>query len=297
MLSSMSNKIEDRERPRTKSQIKEHAEETKQLRKRMMTTIPPNALKTYLDTVLLMASLMLGFSASYLTSFDYEALNDADVRWVTWCRDETIAKFPLMDYRSSTGYCHGIDQAYYDVWPIPSESANETIMANWKYLPSADLGYRICWTYSSLAASIFVAFCAYVTFTFSDPESMPADEYKWWVRIFQWPIHVACLFFIIGVFLFCYANTLVYRLSYPDYPVLENKVKTSEQGSVWNVIFNYQMGLLAVFLLALAYHVVFFVLYRYVLMPIKYRMMNQAGGLAHKDGAKEGNAPETTGSA
>jgi hypothetical protein len=32
--------------------------------------------------------------------------------------------------------------------------------------------------------------------------------------------------------------------------------------------------------------VVFFVLYRYVLMPIKYRMMNQAGGLAHKDGAK-----------
>ena len=54
--------------------------------------IAPTAetIKTYMDTILLLTTLLFGFAAAFFLSFETEVLTDADARWAAWCTNSTI---------------------------------------------------------------------------------------------------------------------------------------------------------------------------------------------------------------
>lgn len=210
------------------------------LTKDMKTGITIDAVKTYIDTVLLLSSLMFAFAASYLTSFTTADLADADARWTSWCSNSTIANFPHM-----VVWCRN----------FPDHGAFEL----WKDKPSADLAARIALTYSTLGASVLVGVISYLSYIYFDPARMPPEIYRRWWLLFQWPMHLAMALFIFGVIAFSYTNALVYRIVYIDYGVIHN----SQIGrGVWVHVQNMQSVMLGFAIFALIFVLLMGIVYQ-----------------------------------
>lgn len=211
-------------RDRSKSQRRD-------LAKKLKTGITIDAVKTYIDTILLLSSLMFAFAASYLTSFTTEDLNLADARWSSWCSNSTIANYPYMDVWCRTFPAQG-------PWEL------------WRNKPSADLASRIALTYSALGASVLVGVVSYLAYIYYDPARMPPDVYRHWWLLFQWPMHLAMVLFIVGVFSFSYTNVLLYRIVYIDYGIIHN---TTVCRGIWVHVQNTQWIMLAITIIALVF--------------------------------------------
>lgn len=169
-------------------------------------------IKTYLDTLMLLTTLMFGFGASLLYSFDAEHLEDADKRWYGWCTNGTIRALPRID-----DWCTGVEvSAATDVDTDP----NEVLNSAWER-PSVVFGQRAMATYGLLAASLTVAMTQYTLFlAFRLDTASDAVRDRWW-RFFQWPCHVSFALFILGSFYFVYCNAAVTRLVFTaDVPML-----------------------------------------------------------------------------
>ena len=83
------------------------------------------AIKSYIETVILLATLLFAFSTAYFGSFGREDLQSADADWVSWCND---TNFRNVEYVKNRGWCDGFDVDNWHAWP---------------YIPSRDLGNRV----------------------------------------------------------------------------------------------------------------------------------------------------------
>lgn len=213
-------------------------------------------MKTYLDTVLLLSSLLFAFAANFITNFSYSDILAADERWYNWCIDSNISNAPEMS-NANYGYCTS--------FPIELALQGKKLqaMGAWEFLPSADLAYRIMWTYSSLGASVLMGTVCYLNYIYWDPESMTTKRALHWWKWFQWPVHIAMLLFILGVGFFSFTNAIIYRITYPDNNAilgLRTNPWTSA-GSPWSMVDLYQWLMVGTTILTMLVSVVFAVLY------------------------------------
>lgn len=178
-------------------------------------------MKAYLDTILLISSLLLGFAANFLNNFTYRDIEAADERWYQWCIDSNISNAPEMS-NANDGYC-----AKFPI-ELALQGKKVQAMGAWQYLPSADLAYRIMWTYSALGSSVLVGTVCYLNYIYWDPPSMTTKRALNWWKWFQWPVHLAMFLFILGVGFFSFTNAIIYRITYPD-----NNAVSGVQGNAW----------------------------------------------------------------
>ena len=47
-------------------------------------------IKSYLDTLIVISSLLFAFSTSYFTAFDRDDLTTSDTDWIDWCSNATV---------------------------------------------------------------------------------------------------------------------------------------------------------------------------------------------------------------
>ena len=64
------------------------AHANKEMRRSFVDPVTPAQVKAYIETILLLATLMFAFAASYLCSFSYDDLTAADARWIALCRNK-----------------------------------------------------------------------------------------------------------------------------------------------------------------------------------------------------------------
>ena len=155
-------------------------------------------IKTYLDTILLLSTLMLGFAISFLVSFDPEVLAAADLRWLGWCTNSTIRSLPQMDR-----WCEGIDA---------SQPMSNVLYYGWHSRPSHVLGERAIWTYGLLAMSLALAVVQYLFMLGFQVDRVSEYERRSWWIMFQWPCHLAMGLFVLGTVCFVYTNVIVVRV-------------------------------------------------------------------------------------
>ena len=154
-------------------------------------------IKTYLDSILLLTTLMFGFCASFLISFGSDDLEAADARWVAWCTNTTTRQLPRMD-----AWCDGLD-----VVPADADAAS-----SWTGRPSYVFGERAIWTYGSLSMAIALAWTQYICLlAFRLDTASDAVRARWW-KLFQWPCHVAMGLFLVGASWFVYTLSITMRI-------------------------------------------------------------------------------------
>jgi len=164
-------------------------------------------IKTYLDTIMLLTTLLLGPGAAFLLSFETEALDAADARWIAYCANATIAALPGVG-----GWCTDVRSGHY---------------------PSYVYGQRAIWAYGCLATALALAVFQYVLFlAFRLDAASTAVRDRWWC-FFQWPCHAALLLFLVGAFLFVYTNSVVARLVFTvDIALLLD----GSSGGLWQLV-------------------------------------------------------------
>jgi len=155
-------------------------------------------VKTYLDTIMLLSTLMLGFALGFLVSFETEALDAADLRWLQWCTNSTVRSLPRLGE-----WCDGLDVSQ----PLASLA-----FEGWFGRPSYVLGQRAIVTAYVLACSLGLAVVQYLFMLgFHMDECTAAERRSWWM-LYQWPCHVAMGLFLVGTVLFVYTNSVVVRI-------------------------------------------------------------------------------------
>ena len=97
--------------------------------------------------------------------------------------------------------------------------------------------------YSFLGLAVLLAVIAYMIFILNDVEGLGTERLSSWWRLFQWYIHLALLMFIVGTVLFGYCNNQVIRILYVDPQIVHNGNRKSH--GAWNMVLNYQAGVLA----------------------------------------------------
>ena len=155
-------------------------------------------IKTYLDTILILSTLMLGFAVGFLVSFESEALADADARWLAWCTNSTTRSLPRM-----AEWCGSVDA---------SQEASETAFLTWEERPSYVLGQRAILTYGLLAMSLAIAVVQYLFMLGAQLDHCPEHERAMWWRLYQWPCHLAMGLFVAGTFFLVYTSGVVVRI-------------------------------------------------------------------------------------
>ena len=174
--------------------------------------------KTYLDTIMLLTTLMFGFGASFLVSFGAEDLEAADARWFVWCTNSTIRELPRM-----SGWCDGIDTNGTDTSTAAASA--------WTSRPSIIFGERSVLTFGTLATSLAMAWTQYIVLLgFRLDSASDAVRRKWW-RLFQWPCHLAMGLFLIGSLCFGWTISVVMRIVFTtDVDLL----LAGSEGGLWN---------------------------------------------------------------
>ena len=164
--------------------------------------IAPTAetIKTYMDTILLLTTLLFGFAAAFFLSFETEVLTDADARWAAWCTNSTIRELDRFER-----WCEGL-----------SLSAGESEIAAWANRPSQVLARRAIFTYSALAAALLTGIATYIPMVFAQLELHSEAARKRWWHLFQWPMHIAMFLFIAGGTCFGWTVPAVLRVIFPS---------------------------------------------------------------------------------
>lgn len=179
-------------------------------------------VKTYLDTIMLLTTLMFGFGASFLVSFSSDDLEAADTRWLNWCSNATIRALPRLD-----GWCDGVALGY--VSDAPSGRAS----SSWVSRPSLVFGQRAIWTYGILASSLALAWLQYILLLgFRLDTASDAVRTRWW-RLFQWPAHAAMGLFFLGTLYFGWTISVVMRIVFTvDIELL----LSGETSGLWDLV-------------------------------------------------------------
>lgn len=82
------------------------------------------AIKSYIETVILLSTLIFAFSTAYFGSFGREDLIAADQDWVSWCNNTNFA-----DAVSHRGWCDDFDVADWESWTnLPSKCLANRIL-------------------------------------------------------------------------------------------------------------------------------------------------------------------------
>lgn len=136
-------------------------------------------IKTYLDTIMLLTTLMFGFGAGFLFSFGRDELDAADSRWLGWCTNTTVRALPGLE-----GWCEGVDVHWQGTDDLP-------FPPSWLERPSFVLGHRAVWTYVLLAMSLSLAVLEYLCMLSFRLDIAPDSVRQRWWLFFQWPCHVA----------------------------------------------------------------------------------------------------------
>jgi hypothetical protein len=190
-------------------------------------------IKTYMDTILLLTTLMLGFGVNFFSAFMTEDLDAADLRWYGWCRNETLRALPRID-----SWCEGVVIANASL--SATTEAEDTGLPElgglgaWRDRPSFLLGQRSVWAYATLAASLALALAQYmIMLAFRIDEAPDTVRARWW-RFFQWPCHLAFGLFFVGTFFFVWSNAVGVRLVFTA--DMDRLVAGAEGGGVWDSV-------------------------------------------------------------
>jgi len=196
-------------------------------------------IKTYLDTIMLLTTLLLGPGAAFLLSFETEALDAADARWIAYCANATIAALPGVG-----GWCTDVRSGHYPsyVYGQRVRHAGSMVRHRCGLHPRCvrtqrplDRGCsaQAIWAYGCLATALALAVFQYVLFlAFRLDAASTAVRDRWWC-FFQWPCHAALLLFLVGAFLFVYTNSVVARLVFTvDIALLLD----GSSGGLWQLV-------------------------------------------------------------
>jgi len=157
-------------------------------------------IKMYMDTLLLLSTLLFGFSASFFVSFSASDLVDADDRWGAWCTNATIRALPRFD-----DWCGGL-----------SLDASAAELSRWDARPSQEFGKRAIYTYSALGTSLLVGIATYIPMTFAQLEKRTEAALRHWWHLFQWPMHASMVLFIAGGACFGWTVSSLLRIVFPS---------------------------------------------------------------------------------
>lgn len=157
-------------------------------------------IKMYMDTLLLLSTLLFGFSASFFVSFSASDLVDADDRWGAWCTNATIRALPRFD-----DWCGGL-----------SLGASAADLSRWDARPSQEFGKRAIYTYSALGTSLLVGIATYIPMTFAQLEKRTEAALRHWWHLFQWPMHASMILFIAGGACFGWTVSSLMRIVFPS---------------------------------------------------------------------------------
>ena len=159
-----------------------------------------DAIKTYLDTIMLLSTLMFGFAVAFLTSFSQQDLAAADERWHGWCTNSTIRALPRIDEWCGSGLV------------LSGNAPPLENFQHWRFRPSYVLGERAVFTYGFFAMSLALAVIQYLLMLgFRIDACSDEHRQKWWL-FYQWPCHLAMAFFLVGLTFFVLTLSIVMRI-------------------------------------------------------------------------------------
>jgi hypothetical protein len=211
-------------------------------------------IKAYLDTIVLLATLIFVFSVGHFFNIPKRDLNESDDNWVEWCSDDNITAHHQMSVHG--GWCDGFDKGRPGAW---------------SQMPSRVYCRQVTKSYVCLASAVILAVCSHVRtmpcprrrrlirrltaprlsvcllkpsphegtqmsmiMSGIDANTPPERLVVWW-RFYQWPMHVTVLLIISGIVYFAFAIDVAIRINFTDefFILAVQEDADSEYGGVW----------------------------------------------------------------
>jgi len=176
-------------------------------------------IKAYLDTIVLLATLIFVFSVGHFFNIPKRDLNESDDNWVEWCSDDNITAHHQMSVHG--GWCDGFDKGRPGAW---------------SQMPSRVYCRQVTKSYVCLASAVILAVCSHMSMIMSgiDANTPPERLVVWW-RFYQWPMHITVLLIISGIVYFAFAIDVAIRINFTDefFILAVQEDADSEYGGVW----------------------------------------------------------------
>jgi hypothetical protein len=167
-----------------------------------------DALNDVVDTILMVTTLLLGFTAGTYMIFGHDDMIIIEKRWSDYCINSTDITLSAFNYRT---WCE-------DDQPL-----------------SHEFFYRAFWSFILLGTSSILGFLIKVTIFFAqlNNEDLSGPHWRMWWYIFMWPLIICFTLAIAGLGLYMLLNAMIVRLIYPDLEYFMADAINGTTTSIW----------------------------------------------------------------